>query len=133
MLDCNIQRCRRPVILSRPHPIPANWDKRIFSDGFSTTANNSARLELNLSQNHPIHRPNTRANSARTTRTNHPLANATEFAYCIITKMTAEWNSIPLSMGDVVIAVMGPTGTGKSTFVRTASGNESVVIGLPSS
>ncbi len=35
-----------------------------------------------------------------------------------------EWAS-----GDSVIAVMGPTGVGKSYFVRAATGDESVEVG----
>jgi len=50
----------------------------------------------------------------------------------------SQWESIPESLSkseqnspeqDVVIAVMGVTGTGKSTFIKTVSGRNDVVVG----
>lgn len=31
--------------------------------------------------------------------------------------------------GDIIVAVMGVTGVGKSTFIKTVTGNEDVVVG----
>jgi ABC-type thiamine transport system ATPase subunit len=35
----------------------------------------------------------------------------------------------PIVVRDIVVAVMGATGAGKSTFIRRVTGNDTVVVG----